>query len=73
MSTITVPLPPDLEAFIEEEVASGRGESKAHLVREALVRLREEKALARLREAEDDIAEGRVYRGDLAKLLRKMS
>lgn len=72
MSTITVPLPPDLEAFIEEEVASGRGESKAHLVREALVRLREEKALARLREAESDIAEGRVYTGDLAKLLRKM-
>lgn len=72
MSTITVPLPPDLEDFINEEVASGRGESKAHLVREALVRLREEKALARLSESENDIKEGRVYKGDLRKLLRKM-
>lgn len=72
MSTITVPLPPDLEDFINEEIASGRGESKAHLVREALVRLREEKALARLSEAECDIKEGRVYKGDLKKLLRKM-
>ncbi len=72
MSTITVPLPHDLEDFLNEEVASGKGESKAHVVREALSRLREEKALARLTEAEADIKEGRVYKGDLKKLLRKM-
>ena len=72
MSTITVPLPRDLEDFINDEVASGRGESKAHLVREALVRMREEKALHRLKEAEEDIKVGRVYKGDLAKLLKKM-
>ncbi len=73
MSTITVPLPRDLEDFINNEVSSGRGESKAHIVREALVRLREEKALACLHEAEVDIKEGRVFRGDLSKLLKKMS
>lgn len=72
MSTITVPLPRDLEDFINNEVSSGRGESKAHIVREALVRLREEKALAGLHEAEADIKEGRVFRGDLSKLLKKM-
>ena len=71
MTTITVPITKDLESFIEEEINAGTSDSKAHLVRFALGRLREERALSRLREAEDDIATGRVYRGDLKKLLGK--
>lgn len=71
MTTITVPITKDLEDFIESELRAGTGESKAHLVRYALVRLREERALARLQEAEMDIKENRVYRGDLKKLLKK--
>ena len=72
MSTITVPITKDLESFIEEEVNSGASESKAHLVRSALIRLREEKALARLTEAENDIKERRVYKGSLRALASKM-
>lgn len=68
MTTITVPITKELESFIEEELASGTSESKAHLVRFALRRLREERALARLEEAEADIKTGRVYGGDLKKL-----
>jgi Arc/MetJ-type ribon-helix-helix transcriptional regulator len=71
MTTITVPITKDLEDFIESELRAGTSESKAHLVRYALGRLREERALARLAEAEADIKEGRVYRGDLKKLLKK--
>lgn len=71
MTTITVPITSELQNFIESEIAAGTSESKAHLVRYALGRLQEERALARLQEAEMDIRENRVYRGDLKKLLKK--
>lgn len=71
MTTITVPIDTGLQAFIESEIRAGTSDSKAHLVRYALGRLREERALARLQEAETDIKEGRVYQGDLKKLLKK--
>ena len=72
MSTITVPITKDLEVFIESELREGTSESKAHLVRYALKRLREERALARLREAEADIKAGRVYKGDVLKLIERI-
>ena len=72
MTTITVPISKDLETFLEEELRTGAGESKAHIVRFALARLREERALSRLMEAEDDIKTGRVYAGDLKTLLKKI-
>ncbi len=72
MTTITVPITKELENFIEEEISSGRSETKAGLVRLALTRLQEERALSRLSEAERDIQEGRVYRGSLKTLLAKM-
>ncbi|MEK9182087.1 MAG: hypothetical protein AAB781_00680 [Patescibacteria group bacterium] len=71
MTTITVPITKELESFIDEELASGASESKAHLIRFALRRLREERALARLEEAEADIKVGRVYKGDLKKLVKR--
>lgn len=71
MTTITVPITKELESFIDEELASGASESKAHLIRFALRRLREERALARLEEAEADIKVGRVYKGDLKKLVKQ--
>ena len=73
MATITIPINAELEKFIEEELARGTSDSKAHLVRYALSRLREERALERLREAEGDIAEGRVYKGSLSKLAKSFS
>lgn len=71
MTTITVPITKELESFIEEEIRAGTSDSKAHLVRYALGRLKEERALSRLKEAEEDIKTGRVYKGDLGKLLKK--
>ena len=72
MTTITVPINKEIEDFINEELSAGTAESKAHLVRVALMRLREERALARLEEAERDIREGRVYKGNLSKILRSL-
>lgn len=71
MTTITVPITKELQSFIEAELQAGNSESKAHLVRYALGRLQEERALSRLQEAEIDIKENRVYQGDLKKLLKK--
>lgn len=71
MTTITVPINKELESFIAEELSQGGGESKAHLVRYALERLREERAFSRIEEARRDITEGRVYKGDLKKMLKK--
>ena len=70
MATITIPITKELEVFISNEMKNGG--SKAQVVRNALMRMREERALEHLREAERDITEGRVYKGDLKKLLSKM-
>ena len=70
MTTITIPITKELQSFIEGEIKAGTSDSKAHLVRYALGRLQEERALSRLQEAETDIKENRVYQGDLKKLLR---
>lgn len=72
MTTITVPINKEIEDFINEELNAGSAESKAHLVRVALMRLREERALARLEEAERDIREGRIYKGNLSKIIRSL-
>lgn len=72
MTTITTPIEKDLEEFIERELREGRSESKAHVVRSALRLLREERAFERIREAEEDISSGHVYKGDLKKLLKKL-
>lgn len=71
MTTITVPITKELQSFIEGELKAGTSESKAHLVRYALGRLQEERAIMRLQEAETDIKEGRMYQGDLKKILKK--
>jgi Arc/MetJ-type ribon-helix-helix transcriptional regulator len=72
MTTITVPITKELEGFIKEEILSGTSETKAGLVRHALSRLQEERALSRLQEAERDITQGKVYKGDLKSLCKKM-
>ena len=72
MTTITVPINEELQNFIQSELNSGRSESKVHVVRYALQRLAEERALESLREAERDIKEGKVYKGDLRKIVSKM-
>ncbi|MDP3900825.1 MAG: hypothetical protein Q8Q38_00565 [bacterium] len=72
MATITTPVGKELEEFIVREVREGRGASKAHVVRRALELLREERAFERIREAEDDIKAGRVYKGSLRTLAKKL-
>lgn len=72
MPIVTVPLEGDLYDFVEEEIREGNAETKTQVIRQALRRLREERAFTRLREAESDIREGRVVQGDLRALLDKL-
>jgi Arc/MetJ-type ribon-helix-helix transcriptional regulator len=72
MSTITIPISGELEEFIKSEIKAGTSETKVHVVRYALKRLQEERAIARLQEAEQDIKDGRVFKGNLRALLKKV-
>lgn len=72
MTTITIPIDLNLLTFINTEISEGNAESKAHIVRYALGKLKDERVLSRIKEAEEDIKSGRVYNGDLRKIISKM-
>ncbi|OHA24636.1 MAG: hypothetical protein A3B11_00420 [Candidatus Taylorbacteria bacterium RIFCSPLOWO2_01_FULL_44_26] len=68
MSTLSVPLPPNLEEFINQQVKSGRSPNKAAVVRSALKMLSEEEAVQAVLLAE----KGPTLRGDLQELAKKL-
>lgn len=72
MTTITVPIDRELEDFIKSEIASGRSETKAHVVRYALKQLREERMIEGVLQAQREIKEGKVLRGDLREIIKHM-
>ena len=72
MSTLCVPLTPQLQEFIERQVKSGRASNKAEGVRKALRLLSEEEAVAAMLESEQEIREGKILRGDLRSLMKKI-
>ena len=71
MSTLSVPLPPNLEEFVKNQVKQGHAANKADVVRKALKLLCEEEAIRVVLESEREISEGKILRGDLRKLLKK--
>ena len=72
MSTISVPLTSKLEAVLDNLIRSGFRENKAAIMREALIRLSEEEAVLALLKAQQEVKEGKIFRGDLRKLLKKV-
>lgn len=68
MTTITVPISDTQKATIDFLVKSGKAANKAHAVRMAIDLLAREEALARIREGEQEIKEGKTLRGDLDAL-----
>jgi len=73
MSTLSVPLTPKLEDFINAQVASGRAANKADVVRRALTAMTEEQAIADVLEAHREVMEGKLLRGDIRELMKKFS
>jgi len=72
MSTISIPLPANLETFVNTMVKRGYAPTKAEVVRRALIKLAEDEAVADVLRAEQELAEGKVLRGDLRKLIKLM-
>jgi putative addiction module CopG family antidote len=69
MSTLSVPLTPLLEEFINGQVKSGRAANKADVVRRALTSFSEEEAIQEVLKASREP----VIRGDIRELMKKFS
>lgn len=68
MSTLSVPLPPNLEAFINNQVKSGYAANKADVVRRALIRFSEDEAVEAILRASQEP----TLKGDLRELAKKI-
>jgi len=73
MSTLSVPLTPKLEEFINAQVKSGRAANKADVVRRALTSFSEEEAISDVLEAHREVMEGKILRGDIRELMKKFN
>ena len=72
MTTLSVPLPSNLEEFINTQVKIGFASNKAEVVRKALVLLAEEEAINAVLQSEKELREGKILRGDLKELAKKL-
>ena len=70
MSTLSVPLTPEMEKFINDQVKSGRAANKADVVRRAIRAMEEEEAVQAVLQSRREIAEGKGLEGDLRKLAK---
>ena len=68
MSTISVPLTPDLEKFIDQMVNRGEAANKADVVRKALRRMSEEEAVNAILAAQKEPN----LKGDLRSLAKRL-
>jgi putative addiction module CopG family antidote len=68
MTTLSIPITPELERFVEQEIKQGRSPNKAAVVRRALHRLAEEEAVQVVLRAQAEP----VLRGDLRGLAKQL-
>lgn len=69
MSILTLSIDSELESFINSRVKNKEAENKSAVVRSALRYYREELELRELMLARKEVKEGKVFKGDLRKLL----
>ncbi|MCB9808978.1 hypothetical protein H6776_01120 [Candidatus Nomurabacteria bacterium] len=72
MSTISVPLTPELEEFIEQQLRENRFSNKAELVRRALYEFSEQLAIRDVIEAQQEARSGGGIAGDLETIIESM-
>jgi putative addiction module CopG family antidote len=68
MTTISVPMKPELEQYVEDLVREGYGANKADVIRNAIKRLKEEEAVQAVLRAEQEP----TLSGDLQTLMNKL-
>ncbi|MCH8830281.1 MAG: hypothetical protein IID45_11955 [Planctomycetes bacterium] len=69
---MSVPLTPELEKFIDQMVSEHEAETKAGVVRRALYKMSEEKAINDVLLASEEVRRDKVVRGDVDEILGKM-
>jgi len=72
MTTLSVPLAPKLENIIDSFIKDGYAPNKAEVVRKALIFLAEERAIQDILEAEQEVRDGKYFKGDLDELVKKI-
>ena len=70
MSTLSVPLTPELELEIIKLVKSGFASNKAAVVRRAIEKLAEDESVNAVLRAQKEIREGKGLTGDLRELMK---
>jgi Arc/MetJ-type ribon-helix-helix transcriptional regulator len=70
MSAITIPLTPDLDLFINNQIKHGFIKSKAELVRQALNNYREDLEVREIMQAREEYKKGLYFKGDLREIAK---
>lgn len=73
MSILSVPVSPKLEELVHSLVKSGYGANKADVVQKALELLAEEEAIRAVREAQQELRDGKALKGNLKSLIKQMT
>lgn len=71
MGTVSVPLSKQHQDRLDTLVKQGVGSSRADVMRKGLDRLAEEEAINAVLQAQRELGEGKVFRGDLRKLAKR--
>lgn len=69
---LSVPLTPELSKMIDKLIQDGVATNKADLARKAIERLAEEHAIQVVLDAEKELADGKLLKGDLDDLAKKL-
>lgn len=68
MTTLSVPLNADLTSFVDSVITDNKAETKAGVVRMALQWFQEHMIIQDVLQAEQDLKDGNVLKGDLSEL-----
>ncbi|HCC83989.1 TPA: hypothetical protein DEP96_04030 [Candidatus Uhrbacteria bacterium] len=72
MITLSIPVSSDIVNFINSLVKRGDASTKAEVVRQALARYAEDRAVEDVLIAEQEMCEGKGIKGDLRTILAKI-
>ena len=72
MTTLSVPLNAELTDFIDSVITENKAETKAGVVRMALQWFQEHMIMQEVLQAEQDLKEGNILRGNLSDLADKI-
>lgn len=72
MSVLSVPLTPELAMKIDQLIEAGIAPNKAEAARMAIDHFIEEKAVEAVLKAEQEVKDGKILRGDLDDLAKKL-